>query len=61
MSNLIRQLSVYSVFVQHVPFYGIYILTLTALGTGCRSSLRHCSTSQKVAGSIPDGVIGNFQ
>ena len=25
-----------------------------------RSQLRHCATSRKVAGSIPDGVIGNF-
>jgi len=26
-----------------------------------RSWLRHCATSWKVAGSIPDGVIGIFQ
>ena len=27
----------------------------------CRGSwLRHCATSRKVAGSIPDGVIGIF-
>jgi len=25
-----------------------------------RSWLRHCTTSRKVAGSIPDGVIGSF-
>ena len=25
-----------------------------------RSWLRHCATSRKVAGSVPDGVIGNF-
>ena len=29
-------------------------------GTRWRSWLRHCTTSQKVAGSIPDGVIGFF-
>ena len=29
-------------------------------GTRCRSWLRHCATSRKVAGSIPDGVIGIF-
>ena len=29
-------------------------------GTLWRSWLRHCPTSQKVAGSIPDGVIGMF-
>jgi hypothetical protein len=27
-------------------------------GTRWRSWLRHCATSQKVVGSIPDGVIG---
>jgi len=27
--------------------------------TQWRSWLRHCVTSRKVAGSIPDGVIGN--
>ena len=26
----------------------------------CRSRLRHCATSQKVAASIPDGVTGIF-
>ena len=30
-------------------------------GTRWRSWLRHWSTSRKVAGSIPDGVIGIFQ
>jgi hypothetical protein len=29
-------------------------------GTRWRSSLRHCATSRKVAGSIPDGIIGVF-
>ena len=30
-------------------------------GTRWRSWLRHCATSRKVAGSIPDGVIGIFR
>ena len=30
-------------------------------GTRWRSWLRHCATSRKVAGSIPDGVTGIFQ
>jgi hypothetical protein len=30
-------------------------------GTRWRSWLRHCATSRKVAGSIPDGVIGSFR
>ena len=29
-------------------------------GTQWRSWLRHCATSQKVAGSIPNGIIGIF-
>ena len=29
-------------------------------GTRWRSWLRHCATNRKVAGSIPDGVSGNF-
>jgi hypothetical protein len=29
-------------------------------GRRWRSWLRHCATSRKVAGSIPDGVIGFF-
>ena len=32
----------------------------TAGGTRWRSWLRHCATSWKVAGAIPDGVIGIF-
>jgi hypothetical protein len=32
----------------------------TDCGTRWRSCLRHCATSRKFAGSIPDGVIGNF-
>jgi len=30
------------------------------VGTRWRGWLRHCATSRKVAGSIPDGVIGIF-
>jgi len=33
----------------------------TYWGTRWRSWLRHCATIRKVAGSIPDGVIGNFR
>ena len=29
-------------------------------GTRCHGWLKHCATSQKVAGLIPDGVIGIF-
>ena len=34
------------------------ILCSYSAGTRWRSWLRHCATSQKVAGSIPGGVIG---
>ena len=34
--------------------------TISLVGTRWRSWLRHCATSRKVAGSIPDGVIGIF-
>jgi hypothetical protein len=39
-----------------------YVLYLYITGARCwwRSWLRHCATSQKVAGSIPDGVSGIF-
>ena len=43
--------------------YTDYLDTLLQfLGARCwwRSWLRHCATSRKVAGSIPDGVIGIF-
>jgi len=40
----------------------IYIYIYIYIGTRCwwRSWLRHRATSRKVAGSIPDGVIGIF-
>jgi len=38
----------------------IYILHISYGGTRWRSWLRHCATSRKVAGSIPNGVIGIF-
>ena len=34
--------------------------TVGVRGPRWRSWLRHCATSQKVAGSFPDGVIGIF-
>jgi len=40
-----------------VPFNSeVYIL----VGTGVAQWLRCCPTNRKVAGSIPDGVIGIF-
>ena len=34
---------------------------LEIMGTMVGQWLRHCATNRKVAGSIPDGVIGIFQ
>ena len=36
------------------------VLLAQSRGTRWRSWLRHCTTSPKFAGSIPDGVIGIF-
>jgi len=38
----------------------IRVMHLSLKGTRWRVWLRHWATSRKVAGSIPDGVIGNF-
>ena len=38
----------------------IYFFSYASRGTRWRSWLRHCATSQKVAGSIRDGVIVMF-
>ena len=42
-------------YCQNCPHYIMHWM-----GTWWRSWLRHCVTSQKVAGSIPDGVSGIF-
>jgi hypothetical protein len=36
----------------------IHWVTLTHWGHAVAQWLRHCTTNQKVTGSIPDGVIG---
>ena len=46
------QLSIIFIFINN--------LFLTSVGSRWRSGLRHCATSRKVAGSIPNGVIGIF-
>ena len=38
----------------------MYVDNLYTWGTWWRSWLRHCATSRKVAGSIPDGVTEIF-
>jgi hypothetical protein len=42
-----------------VPFDKAVALEL--LGTQWRTWLRHCATSRKVVGSVPDGVTGIFR
>jgi len=43
-----------------LSFYNSSTFTHGVRGTRWRSWLRHCATRRKVAGSIPDGVIGIF-
>jgi hypothetical protein len=43
-----------------IYFYNLFGLNPRS-GTRWRSWLRHCVTSRKVAGLIPDGVIGTFR
>jgi hypothetical protein len=58
---------VYRVY-KHVPNYVelhsryvIAVLILANVGTAVAQWLRFCATNRKVAGSIPDGVIGFFR
>ena len=43
-----------------LPTLYLCVLNLYERGTLWPSWLRHCATSRKVAGSIPDCVIENF-
>ena len=54
-----RHKNVFPCFIAHVEKYALRIVIL---GARCwwRGWLRHCATSRKVAGSIPDGVTGIF-
>ena len=50
-------------YIWSIALYGAETWTLRAVDqkhTRWRSWLRHCATSRKVAGSIPDGVTGIF-
>ena len=59
ISNISKELSVLKrVSLQSVQIG--FLLVLHCWGTRWRSWLRHCATSRKVAGSIPDGVTGIF-
>jgi amino acid permease len=40
--------------------YIIVVIYINNMGTAVAQWLRYCATNQKVAGSIPDGVIGIF-
>jgi hypothetical protein len=52
----------WNAFVTSLPknLGGFSTLLPSAWGTRLRSLLRHCATSRKVAGSIPDGFIRIF-
>ena len=53
-------LQVYNTTIEQVTSFNYLGVQTTSGGPRWRSWLRHCATSQKVAGSIPDGVIGIF-
>ena len=53
-------ISVLSTPVKVVTFPIIFILCIPITGTPVAQWLRCCATNWKVAGSIPDGVIGIF-
>jgi hypothetical protein len=40
--------------------FGVLLTYLVCVGTVVAQWLSYCATNQKVAGSIPDGVIGIF-
>jgi len=37
-----------------------YVIAYNNVGTAVAQWLRRCATNRKVAGSIPDGAIGNY-
>ena len=45
---------------QYTIFREFTVVLAKVGGTRWHSWLRHCATRRKVAGSIPDGVIGIF-
>ena len=57
-----RQLTKVKIFCYIMRFLGITIEfgMLFGVGTAVAQWLRCCATNRKVAGSIPDGVIGIF-
>ena len=61
MDSIIIIIIIIIIYIYLRMCYVIFIY-ITALdwGTRWRSWLRHCATSRKVAGSIPDGIIEIF-
>jgi hypothetical protein len=45
----------------HILLVPFFIIVYTVVGTAVAQWLRFCATNRKVAGSIPDGVIGIFR
>ena len=60
--NLLRTSQICSLKTHYHVYSGspLILICVKPGGPRWRSWLRHCATSQKVAGSIPDGVIGIF-
>jgi hypothetical protein len=47
-------------YINHFVFIADNIYCIFILGTAVAQWLRYCATNQKVAGSIPDGVVEFF-
>ena len=56
---IIRALHVVT-YTKYLYYYEIIIFHLHGRGTAVAQWLRCCATNRKVAGSIPDGIIGIF-
>ena len=56
----VKQMSRADVIVREATQFSCVLLLLSNRGTAVAQWLRRCATNRKVAGSIPDGVNGNF-
>jgi hypothetical protein len=53
---IIFSTSIKQMLAQHIPLLKLYIAAISLEATAVAQWLSHCTTNQKVAGSIPDGV-----
>jgi len=60
INNFTNYTSISNAAVSNVMKHLNYKLYYQQLGTAVAQWIRYCATNRKVAGSIPDGVIGIF-